>query len=61
MEFNDILTAISTVGFPIVCCIALFYFNSKVLGDLKDTINQNTLILQRLYDRLGGVSSGEKL
>ena len=30
MEINDILTAISTVGFPIVACIALYYQNLKM-------------------------------
>lgn len=26
MEFQDILTAITTVGFPIVCCIIMMWY-----------------------------------
>lgn len=31
MEFNDVLTAISTVGFPIVACCAMFWLYTKML------------------------------
>lgn len=42
--FNDILQAISTVGFPIVCCIVLFMQNNN----LRDTIAKNTEALIEL-------------
>ena len=42
MELNDILQAISTVGFPIVCCCVLFFQNNN----LRDTIAENTKALQ---------------
>ena len=43
---NDILSAISTVGFPIVCCIVLFFQNNK----LRDTIDENTKAILTLTD-----------
>ena len=46
VEFNEILQAISTVGFPIVCCIVLFIQNNN----LKDTINENTKAILTLTD-----------
>lgn len=45
-DFNLILQAISTVGFPIVCCIVLFLQNNK----LRDTIEDNTKALLTLTD-----------
>ena len=45
-DFNIILQAISTVGFPIVCCIVLFLQNNK----LRDTIEDNTKALLTLTD-----------
>lgn len=33
---NIITTLISSVGFPITCCIIMFYQNGK----LRDTINE---------------------
>ncbi len=49
MDYNAIMQAISTVGFPIVCCGVLFYQNSKLtetIGQLKDTLTKNTTILE---------------
>ena len=52
-ELNDILTAISTVGFPIVMCIWLNYSNNKKLDNLTQALNKNTQVLSLLMDRLG--------
>ena len=50
VEFNEIVQsicqAISTVGFPIVCCIILFMQNNK----LRDTIDDNTKAILTLTD-----------
>lgn len=49
MDYNAIMQAISSVGFPIVCCGVLFYQNSKLtetIGQLKDTLTKNTTILE---------------
>ena len=51
MDYNAIMQAISTVGFPIVCCGVLFYQNDKLrvtIDSLKDTINENTMYLKSL-------------
>lgn len=51
MDYNAIMQAISTVGFPIVCCGVLFYQNDKLretIDSLKDTINENTMYLKTL-------------
>lgn len=50
MEVNDILTAISTVGFPIVACIALYYQNlktTKALSDLTSAITELKVYMER--------------
>lgn len=55
MDFNDIMQAISTVGFPIVCCGVLFYQNSKLtetISDLKSTLVENTTILKIITNKL---------
>jgi len=64
-----IITAISTVGFPIVCCLVLFKTmndNSKAhkeetaqlsatIDSLKTIINDNTVMLARVLEHLKGV------
>ena len=60
MDFNTLLQAITTVGFPIVMCVALFYeikdMTTKHQEESKifsDSMNKNTLVLQKLCDVLG--------
>lgn len=53
MEFNDIVTAISTVGFPIVACGALFYMINTTIKELKDVITNLDKTLSRFLDKEG--------
>ena len=60
MDFNTLLQAITTVGFPIVMSVALLYeikdMTTKHQEESKlfsDSMNKNTLVLQKLCDILG--------
>ena len=60
MDINVLLQAIATVGFPIVMCVALLYeikdITTKHQEETKifsDSMNKNTLVLQKLCDVLG--------
>lgn len=60
MGANDIVTIISTVGFPIAACVALFYQNAtqqkqhkEEMDGIKEALNNNTLALQKLVDKIG--------
>ena len=46
MDFETIIATISTVGFPIVCCVVLFNQNNK----LRDTLEENTKAIIGLTD-----------
>lgn len=55
MNTNDIVTLISSVGFPIVMCGALIYYimhnqekSDKTINDLSETIEQNSKVLTEL-------------
>ena len=59
MNINELLTAVSTVGFPIVMCGALLKLGyvlldklDKELDSLRTTINNNTTVMQRILDKL---------
>ena len=45
---NDIISAISNIGFPIVCTIVLFSLYNKTITDFKDSIDKNTEVLTKL-------------
>lgn len=61
MEMNEVLTAISTVGFPIVACAAMFWQMRESSRQHKEesdkwaeALNNNTVALTRLVDKLDG-------
>ena len=43
-----ILSAIGSVGFPIVACIALFYLYDKTIRSLNETLGKINTTLERL-------------
>lgn len=45
---NDIINAISNIGFPIVCTIVLFSLYNKTITSFKDSIDKNTEALTKL-------------
>ncbi len=54
MELDALEQIISTVGFPAVTFLLMFYLVNSTLRDLQNTINENTKILTKLSERLGG-------
>lgn len=70
---NAVINAIATVGFPIVCCGVLMYYqkytrdkdsehfkqlsrsHTEEMKTMADALNNNTLILQKLCDKLESV------
>ena len=59
VKVQDLTDFISTVGFPIVVAVAMFYQNNvlsanyqKLTQQLQDKIESNTEILTRLIERL---------
>lgn len=49
---NDVLTAISTVGFPTVMCGALCYYIYKVQTPLIEAINKNSEAISKMASAL---------
>lgn len=46
---------ISTVGFPIACCIALFWFNVNTMKQqqqMLEALNENTKAMQLLIAKM---------
>ena len=61
MTVNDVITVISTLGFPIVMCGALFWYlvknneeHKNEVENLRKTLENNTIALTRLCDKLEG-------
>lgn len=62
MDVNTVTQFISTLGFPIAVCLICFWYINKREEQHKDEVNKlseavhnNTLVMQKLVDRLGDV------
>lgn len=53
MNVNDVITLISSVGFPIVACCGLFYLYDKTIKDLTSTLTNINATLKSIDERLG--------
>ena len=57
--YNSIIQAVSTVGFPIVCCLIMMKnnkemqdANAKKEASLQSVIENNTLSITKLYAKI---------
>jgi len=64
MDFQSVVTAISTVGFPAVVCIILLYINYKQneqhkeeLTKVTEALNNNTVALTKLSDMINNTEA----
>lgn len=56
---QTILTAISSLGFPIVCCLIVLYMYWKSdqmhkaeVDKLSEAVQNNTVVMQKILERL---------
>lgn len=64
MDFNTVTQFISTLGFPIAVCLICFWYINKreeqhkeEVNKLSEAVHNNTLVMQKLVDRLGDVDN----
>lgn len=60
MDVSSIMAIIGNVGFPIACCLCMFYYTNKQeerhkqeVDKLTQAVDNNTLALTKLLERLG--------
>lgn len=52
MDVQEILTAVSTVGFPIVTAAALFWYMVQENRQTREVVQNNTTMLNRILEHL---------
>lgn len=52
MDVQAIISAIGTVGFPIVACGALFWMINKSVKELTAAVNNNTAAINIMTERM---------
>lgn len=61
MDVNFFIQAVSTLGFPICMCAALFWYmikqneqHEQESKEMRDAINKLEIAITRLTDKIGG-------
>lgn len=57
---NDVVSIISTVGFPIAACVAMGYVYVKEIAGMKDSITKLDKSIEILNEHLGCLNRGGK-
>lgn len=64
MDVDTITTLISSLGFPIVVCVALGWYivyrdkqTNAEMESLKETIENNTFVIQKLTDKIDCINA----
>ena len=68
MDASAVVQIISNVGFPIAVCLICFWYVNKLtethkdeVNKLTDALNNNTLVMQKLCDKLGVQTDADNL
>lgn len=48
MDVNAIVSIVSSVGFPIVCCFGMAYYINTTLKELIKVMNEHTVVIEKL-------------
>lgn len=60
MDFQAIIQAISTVGFPIVAFGLMYYMVNNSVKELKDTVSKSTSVMEKVLLLLQGEQKEDK-
>ena len=60
MDIQSLMQMVSSVGFPIVCCIYLIYTQNRIeekhaeeMNKMRETVENNTKVMIKLCTKLG--------
>jgi len=54
MDANTVTQIVGSLGFPIAACIGLFWYLVKVQTQNTEALNNNTLAITKLVEKLDG-------
>ena len=59
MDVNAVTELVSNVAFPIAAFVMMFYSSTKTIEDMRKTIEENTLIMAKLVEKLDSLNVSE--
>jgi cell shape-determining protein MreD len=59
MDVNMVTDLVSNVAFPIAAFVMMYYSNTKTIEELRKTIEENSLIMAKLAEKLDNFNDKE--
>ncbi len=59
MDVSAIAELVSNVAFPIAAFVMMFYSSTKTIEDMRKTVEENTLIMAKLVEKLDSLNVSE--
>lgn len=59
MDVDFVTDLVSNVAFPIAAFVMMYYSNTKTIEELRKTIEESTLIMANLSDKLDNIKIKE--
>lgn len=56
MDINAVTELVSNVAFPIAAFVMMFYSSTKSIEDMRKTIEENTLVMTKLAEKLDAIT-----
>lgn len=61
MDINAITDLVSNVAFPIAAFVMMYYTNTKTIEELRKTIEENSLIMTKLSEKLDNINDNKEV
>ena len=61
MDVNAITDVVSNVAFPIAAFVMMYYTNTKTIEELRKTIEENSLIMTKVSEKLDNLNDNEEV
>lgn len=61
MDVNMVTDLVSNVAFPIAAFVMVYYSNTKTIEELRKTIDENSLIIAKLAEKLDNLNDNKEV
>jgi hypothetical protein len=61
MDVNVVTDLVSNVAFPIAAFVMMYYSNTKTIEELRKTIEENSLIMAKLSEKLDNLNDNKEV
>lgn len=61
MDVNAVTDLVSNVAFPIAAFVMMYYSNTKTIEELRKTIEENSLIMTKLSEKLDNFNDDKEV